>query len=171
MNTPQTQNTMTINDVIYLDSRLVAELAGKEHGHLLREIRQYDSYLKNANEKNPKLDSINSEKGSNLSVTDFWVEDTYTAKNGKTQPCYLISKKGCEFIQHKMTGRKGAIFTAKYINAFHDMKEQQPTLALNDDLAYFKAKTKAAYENASDIETLGKDLLKIFRMMRALYIE
>ena len=36
-------------------------------------------------------------------------------------PC--ITKKGCEFIAHKLTGTKGTIFTARYINRFHEMQE------------------------------------------------
>ena len=47
------------------------------------------------------------------------------------KPCYNITKKGCKFIAHKMTGTKGISFTARYINKFHDMEQaitqaQQP---------------------------------------------
>lgn len=38
-------------------------------------------------------------------------------------PCYQITKKGCEFIAHKLTGTKGTIFTARYINRFHEMQD------------------------------------------------
>lgn len=38
-------------------------------------------------------------------------------------PCYNVTKKGCEFIAHKLTGIKGTEFTAKYINRFHDMED------------------------------------------------
>ena len=38
-------------------------------------------------------------------------------------PCYLVTKKGCEFIAHKLTGQKGTEFTAKYINRFHEMED------------------------------------------------
>lgn len=38
-------------------------------------------------------------------------------------PCYRITKKGCEFIAHKLTGTKGTIFTARYINRFHEMQD------------------------------------------------
>lgn len=42
---------------------------------------------------------------------------------GKKYPCYKITKKGCEFIAHKLTGVKGTEFTAKYINKFHEMEQ------------------------------------------------
>ena len=34
-----------------------------------------------------------------------------------------MTKKGCEFIAHKLTGVKGTEFTAKYINRFHEMED------------------------------------------------
>ena len=34
--------------VISLDSRLVAEMAGKEHSRLMKDIRRYSEYLKKA---------------------------------------------------------------------------------------------------------------------------
>lgn len=95
-------------EVIALDSRTVAEWTNKKHKELMRDIRQYSEYL----------------KGADLRCTDFWQETTYTASNGKENPCYMITKKGCEFIQHKMTGQKGSVFTAKYINYFWDQGEQ-----------------------------------------------
>ncbi|MDD4376514.1 MAG: Rha family transcriptional regulator, partial [Clostridia bacterium] len=44
-------------------------------------------------------------------------------KNNRQRPCYNVTKKGCEFIAHKLTGVKGAAFTARYINKFHDMED------------------------------------------------
>jgi len=156
MNT-QAQTTNENETVVYLDSRLVAEMADKKHKDLLRDIKQYNSYLQSAI----------------LRPTDFWVEDTYIGQNGKTLPCYQISKKGCEFIQHKMTGQKGAIFTAKYINAFHDMGErqlllhqpQQPT----DDLGYLKSKMIDLHNSASTLEELHEGLHQINNVLIALH--
>lgn len=39
-------------------------------------------------------------------------------------PCFLVTKKGCEFIAHKLTGQKGTEFTARYINRFHEMENE-----------------------------------------------
>ena len=158
MNT-QPQTTNENETVVYLDSRLVADMAGKEHKSLIRDIRQYSSFL----------------KGTDLCLTDFWVEDTYKAQNGKTQPCYQISKKGCEFIQHKMTGQKGAIFTAKYINAFHDMGErlQQPqaieTKQQTDDMGYLKSKLIDLTNTASTLEELNAGMCQINSILIALH--
>lgn len=54
---------------------------------------------------------------------DFFKESTYKDANNQTRPCYDVTKKGCEFIAHKLTGVKGTEFTAKYINRFHDMEK------------------------------------------------
>lgn len=61
--------------------------------------------------------------GAKISPVDFWNEDSYTDSKGEKRPCYQITKKGCEFIAHKTTGTKGTIFTARYINRFHEMEE------------------------------------------------
>ena len=94
--------------VLSLDSREVAEMLNKRHTDLLRDIDTYTSYLG---------------QNANLRSEDFWELSSYTSGTGKRYRCYLITKKGCEFIAHKMTGRKGALFTATYINRFHEMEE------------------------------------------------
>lgn len=89
-----------------LDSREVAEMVGKEHKELLRDIRRYCEQLGE----------------SKIALTDFFTESTYKTEQNKTMPCYLVTKKGCEFIAHKLTGVKGTEFTAKYIDRFHEME-------------------------------------------------
>ncbi len=90
-----------------IDSREVAEMIGKEHRQLLKDIRRY-------------IQHFNEGK---IAPVEFFQENIYKDNKGETRPCYLITKKGCEFIAHKMTGVKGTIFTARYINRFHDMED------------------------------------------------
>ena len=90
-----------------LTSIEVAEMVEKEHKRLLKDIRRYEEQLGEGN----------------LAPSDFWIESTYQNSQNKTQPCYKITKKGCEFIAHKLTGTKGTIFTARYINRFHEMED------------------------------------------------
>jgi Rha family phage regulatory protein len=89
-----------------LDSREVAEMVGKAHNKLMRDIRDY-------------IDQLGESK---IGHTDFFSESTYTTAQNKVLPCYLITKEGCEFIAHKLTGIKGTEFTAKYIKRFHQME-------------------------------------------------
>lgn len=91
-----------------LDSREVAIMLGKNHAHLLRDIDTYTKYF------------IESKIGFN----EFFQESTYKDKVGRRLRIYQITKKGCEFLAHKQTGRKGSSFTASYINRFHEMEAQ-----------------------------------------------
>jgi len=104
-------------DVTYnkltLDSREVANMVGKNHGHLIRDIETYIRYM-----ENPKMDS-----GLKPMVIEFFIEGTYQSESsGREYKKYDITKKGCEFIAHKLTGKKGTMFTATYINKFHQME-------------------------------------------------
>lgn len=97
----QVKNTLTI------DSREVADMVGKRHTDLIRDIRKYEDFLTNA-----KMRSL-----------DFFVPSTYIDGKGEERPNYEVTKKGCEFIAHKLTGQKGTLFTASYINRFHEMEK------------------------------------------------
>lgn len=91
----------------YIDSREVAEMVGKLHKNIVRDIRNYLS----------EMDELNIEPVA------FFKESKYKDTKGEERPCYLVTKKGCEFIAHKLTGIKGTEFTAKYINRFHEMED------------------------------------------------
>jgi len=93
-----------------LDSREVAEMVGKEHKNLLRDIAVYTKNM---------MDS------SQLKVepSDFFQKSSYFDTTGRMLPCYLVTRKGCEFIANKLTGHKGTLFTAAYITRFHEMEQ------------------------------------------------
>ena len=78
-----------------------------------------------------KLDGSKNRKGivqilteHQMVPSDFFIPSTYIDSSGKENKCYLITKKGCEFLAHKFTGEKGVLFTARYINRFHEMEEK-----------------------------------------------
>ena len=112
---------------LYTDSREVAAMVGKDHKHLLRDIDGYIGVLS----QSPKLGPDN-----------FFKKSSYKAGTGKTYPCYLITKKGCEFVANKLTGEKGILFTATYINAFHKMEDtiKQLPAAQPEDYKLIRAK-------------------------------
>lgn len=97
----------------------VAEMVEKTHANLLKDIRRYCKQLGEVN----------------IDFSDFFKESTYYTEQKKELPCYNVTKKGCEFIAHKLTGVKGTAFTARYINKFHDMEEaiKQSQAALPED--------------------------------------
>ena len=102
-----------------ITSMEAADWCGKDHAKLLRDIRNYIYQLGEAK----------------IGFTDFFKESTYITEQNKTLPCFLVTKKGCEFIAHKMTGQKGTEFTARYINRFHDMEEGKLPCPLNPQIA------------------------------------
>lgn len=130
---------------LYTDSREVAEMVGKDHKHLLRDIDGYISVLGQ----------------SKIGPSDFFVKSTYTSSQNKQLPCYLITKKGCEFVANKLTGEKGIIFTAAYVNAFHAMedrltgkpprKKSLPLASVNHMLEINIRQMKAANQPAEQI--------------------
>ena len=108
-----------------LDSREVAEMVGKEHKNLMRDVRSYVKELGDIKKYISEMSAPNFGEGNELKIeaVDFFRETTYKDAKGQERPCYDITKKGCEFIAHKLTGIKGTEFTARYINRFHDMED------------------------------------------------
>ncbi|BDU82540.1 hypothetical protein SNUCP2_22090 [Clostridium perfringens A] len=90
------------------DSREVALKTGKEHKQLLKDVRKYIDFLNEGN----------------FSPVDFFIEDNYLDSKGEKRPCYQLTKQGCEMVANKMTGKKGVLFTATYVQAFNQMQEQ-----------------------------------------------
>ncbi|EJU22944.1 phage regulatory protein Rha [Peptoanaerobacter stomatis] len=105
----QELQVLNLKNDITLDSRLVSEMLDKKHSDLLRDIETYIQYFS---------------ENADLRSQDFFIKSSYKVNgNNKTYKNYQITKKGCEFLAHKLTGQKGTIFTAKYINAFEDLKQ------------------------------------------------
>lgn len=94
------------NNNIVVDSRQVAQMVGKRHKNLIRDIDKYNMIL----------------TSSNLSPLTFFIESTYKDEKGEIRPCYLLTKKGCDMVANKLIGEKGVLFTANYINAFYEME-------------------------------------------------
>ena len=97
------------DNVFYADSRQVAELVDKRHSDLCRDIAKYADIV-----------STNAE----LRSLDFFIESSYVDKKGEARKCYLLTKKGCDMVANKMTGEKGVLFTATYIDKFYEMEHR-----------------------------------------------
>lgn len=108
----------TVNGKEVIDSRDVAVMVSRSHKELLRTIHQYIEYMEEGAERN--LAPVEGER--KIAPSDFFIESTYTNSQNKTQPCYLITRMGCEMIGNKMTGKKGVLFTAAYVSAFNAMR-------------------------------------------------
>ncbi|SFB90112.1 phage regulatory protein, rha family [Alkalibacterium subtropicum] len=101
-----------------IESREVARMVEKEHRDLLRDIRKYSEYLAE----------------SKIALGDFFIQTTYTDANNQERPCYLITKQGCEMVANKLTGKKGVIFTARYVKKFNQMEQSQSSYMIDDPI-------------------------------------
>lgn len=97
-----------------LTSNEVAEMIGKDHSKLIRDIRTYIGYLAEA-----KIGSGN-----------FFIESYYKDANNQERPNYLLTKQGCEMVSNKLTGAKGVQFTARYVSRFNEMESHIKEQAL-----------------------------------------
>lgn len=97
------------NGKLVADSREVAEMIGKRHDHLVRDINGY-------------VDVIGTEP--NFGVSDFFIKSSYRDGSGKSNVCYKLTKQGCEMVANKLTGKKGIMFTAVYVQRFNDMEKE-----------------------------------------------
>ena len=135
----------------------VAEMIEKKHSELLKDIRRYTEQLNEVN----------------IPLVDFFQEKTYKDAKGETRPCYNVTKKGCEFIAHKLTGLKGTEFTAKYINRFHDMEEQivNPFEGISQELQAVIVVDKRITEVDEKVSKVDRDLQQFKQELPILGVE
>lgn len=107
-------NSIITNKIETVTSMEVANMIGKEHKDLLKNVRRY----------------INQFNQGKISPVDFFQESEYIDSKGETRPCFNVTRKGCDFIANKLTGQKGTEFTAKYVNKFHELEENNLTNSL-----------------------------------------
>lgn len=75
-----------------------------------------------------------------MEPVNYFIKSSYMDAKGEERPCYNLTRKGCEFLANKFQGEKGIIFTAKYIDRFHQMEdiikqEMQPDPQCRDSLS------------------------------------
>jgi Rha family phage regulatory protein len=112
-----------------INSKEVAEMTGKKHAHLMRDIQGYVEIMN----PNPNLDSAN-----------FFISSTYFDVQNQERPCYILTKKGCDMVANKMTGEKGITFTATYIEKFHELEEYKHNVETHID-------NKGSYNRLDDL--------------------
>lgn len=130
-----------------IESRMVAEMIEMTHTELLRKIKGYDEILTDA-----KLRSL-----------DFFIKNTYKDGKGEERLCYLLTKQGCEMVANKLTGEKGVIFTAQYVEAFNKMEQkvsipQNPMQALELMFKAHKQTDAKVEELDNDLQSFKKDI-------------
>lgn len=136
-----------------IDSRDVAVMVGREHNELLKSIRTYIGYLREGN----------------FPQSNFFIESSYLNLQNHIQPCYLITKKGCDLIANKLTGKKGVLFTAAYVTAFEEMKQAiiNPVEISPGGLAKLISITRRVMlDMGSTAQEVGQAMQNIYRTWR-----
>lgn len=126
-------NTSAIETI---DSREVAEMVGIQHKDLLKKIRNYEGILASAK----------------LRPLEFFVPSEYQDNKGETRKCYLLAKKGCEMVANKLTGEKGVIFTAKYVNRFAEIEQKIKLPKTDREILFLSVKVQE--ETAQRVDVL-----------------
>ena len=117
----------------------VAETFGKEHYHVLEDIRDIQG-------------NISSPEFSGL-----FLEDTYTASNGKKNPLYVMGRDGFTLLVMGYTGESAIRFKLAYINQFNAMEAalQGKIIERQKGIAVRQALTKALQQSTEDARMHG----------------
>ena len=76
-----------------IDSREVAEMMGKSHSAVLKDIQ--------GSKDGKSVGIIPTLTKSNFDVVKYFIESTYKDTKGETRKCYLVTKMGCELLGNK----------------------------------------------------------------------
>lgn len=148
---------ITNKEIKTLDSREVAQMLGKDHKYVLRDIE--------GTEKVKGI--IPTLLSANLHPAKYFIESSYKDVTGKTNKCYLVTKMGCELLGNKQQGEKGILFTAKYVERFNQMEQviEKPTSAFDLLELQFKAlkEVKSQLDQVNDKTLENKKALEEFK--------
>jgi len=142
------------NGGVYINSREVAEIIGKRHDNLLRDIAGYINIL-------TKYGVLIYEE------TPIFVKSNYVDAWNRTKPCYLIARIGADIIANKLAGEKGVLFTTAYATRFREMEaaemEAKMKIHARPGLGEFNAAVKNVLGGMSYAFTTPTDVMKFLR--------
>ena len=123
-------NTVEGQTIATIDSREVAEMLGKEHKQVLE-------YIKGSKKVTGIIPTLESR---GLHSSKYFIESQYeSGRNKKKNPCYLVTKMGCELLANKQQGEKGILFSAKYVERFNEMEKEIAMKQFNLPTTYKEA--------------------------------
>ncbi len=120
------------------DSLTVAEVFGKQHKDVMRDIRNLES----SEEFNQR----------NFAPIDY-IDD-----RNRTYKKYLIKRDGLAFLVFGYTGSKAAEYKEKYIQAFNSMEEELKKPKALSEREQLIASMKLSLETAEEISHIKSDL-------------
>lgn len=121
------ENLLTIKnnegrEIPVIESREVAEMLEKTHAKLLRDLEGDESHV----------GIVPTLAKAQMGLSNYFIESTYKAGT-REYKCYLCTKMGCELLANKMTGEKGILFSAKYVERFNQYEAQLKQQLTSED--------------------------------------
>ena len=120
------------------DSLTIAEVFGKEHARVLRDIRGLNC-------------------SDEFRVGNF-AESSYKNNQNKTMPTFLIKRDGLAFLVFGYTGSKAAEYKEKYISAFNEMEEEIKRPKVLSEREQLIASMKLSLETAEEMSVMKSDI-------------
>lgn len=131
-----------------LTSLEVAEMLGKRHDLLIREIE--------GSSDGKTVGVIPTLENAKFVVSKYFKPSTYKAGT-REYKCYEITKMGCHMLGNKLQGEKGILFTAKYVERFNEMEQKlkgRQSLTIPENIieelkeakSYYKIQPKTVHE-------------------------
>lgn len=134
------QVTYAGQDQKTITSLEVAEMVGRNHKEVMRDIRNIASQLGERK----------------IAHTPYFKETTYEhEQNRQPYPMFLLTKKGCELYSTRMTGSKGTAFAVSYIERFNDMEQAIQQSLPTDPL---ELALTAALETRKEVAEIKQDV-------------
>ncbi len=122
-----------------ISSLEVAEMVGRRHDQVLRDIETIISHLGD----------------DHKIVGNYFAEGTYKDSLNREKPCFLLTKKGCELYSTRMTGAKGTMFAVAYIERFNQMEQVIQHTLPTDPL---ELALTAALETRKEVAEIKEDV-------------
>ena len=108
------------NQQVVTDSRKVAEVFGKRHDNVMRDIENIIEGLLKIEDTHP--------------TEMFFLESYINEQNGQKYLQYYMNRDGLSLLAMGFTGKKAMQWKLKYIEAFNQMEKQQKTQLTTADL-------------------------------------
>ncbi|WP_413509827.1 Rha family transcriptional regulator [Carnobacterium maltaromaticum] len=122
-----------------LTSMEVSEMVERRHDQVLRDIENIIYHL-----------------GDHKSVESYFIRSFYMNSQNKEQPCFDVTKKGCELYGTRMNGAKGTLFAVEYIERFNEMEESVKERSLPTDPMDILALTfEAQKQHKEELKLVG----------------
>lgn len=102
-----------------IDTRDIANIIGSKHYEILRKLDGVNN-KDGTTRQSGIIEVLSKEK---ISVDKYFIESMYVDAKGESRRCYLCTRLGCDFLANKFNGKKGIIFTARYVDMFHRMEK------------------------------------------------